>query len=78
MEIKFMKTLKANHTLSGDWSKNRPMTEEEILNLEGKYNGSKNFPLAFREFLLLAGKGSGVGVVDYDWEILQEDLQRIL
>lgn len=76
MEIKFMKTIETNHTLTGDWSKNRPMTEEEVLSLEEKYNNNKKFPLAFREFLLLAGKGSGIGIVDEDWEMLQEDLQE--
>ncbi len=54
MEIKYLKVVEENKTIN-DFT-NEPMSLDEIEKLEAKYNNGKEFPLAFREFLFLAGE----------------------
>lgn len=56
MEIKYMKALAAEQ------STNIGLFEEAIADLEAAYNDGKKFPLAFREYLLLAGHYDSTGV----------------
>ncbi|PTX60505.1 hypothetical protein C8N46_106150 [Kordia periserrulae] len=74
MEILYMQKLKDNIVLNK--VRIEGISTEAILDLETKYNNSNPFPKAFREYLYLAGKISGTGIVWNDWEMLQEDLQE--
>lgn len=53
MEIKFLKHLQANP--SRDGVQNKPISIEEITQLEQLYNNGKFFPKVLRELLFLAG-----------------------
>jgi len=49
------------------------LTENEIIELESKYNDGKKFPVAYREYLFIAGKNSGLSIdegLGFEW--LQE------
>jgi hypothetical protein len=61
MEIKYLKELELNPTLRNQTIK--PIPESEISELEQLYNDGKEFPLALRELLFLAG--SYCYVLDY-------------
>jgi len=77
MNIKYMIKLKENGNLHGkEWSKNKPMSIFEVEQLEKKYNHGKKIPKAFREYLLLAGLGSAIGVVDHDFDELHTDCKE--
>lgn len=78
MEIQYMQQLIDNPNLKPSMTPNEPMTEQEILALESKYNGGNPFPKAFKEYLFIAGKGGQTGIVWNDWDMLQEDLEETL
>lgn len=58
MDIKYLTLLRDNPVRHGspDLFKIRPIPEVEIEQLEGLYNDGKQFPIALRELLFLAGK----------------------
>ncbi len=67
-----MKKLQAEDQI-GVIAPKEPMSLVEISELEIKFNQGSNFPKAFREYLFLAGKWSGEGVVNNDFEDIRED-----
>jgi hypothetical protein len=77
MEIKYLKQLKDNPNLKS-WTTIRGWDMTKIEALETKYNKGKKFPLAFREYLFLAGDFGGTGVVNEDWDDLHSDCQEDL
>lgn len=62
MEIKYLHQVVENPTLEG--FTNRKLSTEKIEELETKFNAGKEFPLAFREFLYLAGDFNNFGFDD--------------
>ncbi len=81
MELQYMQQLKDTPNLIGEsWAENKPITNKEIKSLENKYNEGSEFPLAFKEFLLVAGKNNGLDVVviEEDFEELREDCEESL
>jgi hypothetical protein len=77
MEIKYLKQLKDNPNLKS-WTSIRGWELSKIEALETKYNKGRKFPLAFREYLFLAGDFGGTGVVNEDWDDLHADCQEDL
>ena len=49
------------------------MKEKEILALEQKHANGKQFPLAFREFLFVAGKRDMSGTICHNFDYLQQE-----
>ena len=78
MEIKYLKQLKDNPNLKPSIGPREGWELSKIEALETKYNNGKKFPLAFREYLFLAGDWGGTGVVNEDWDDLREDCQEDL
>ncbi len=77
MDIVYLNDLKQIENLRG-W-KTTGLTIDEIKNLEQKYNGGQPFPKAYKEYLYLAGKISGISLdtaFGFDW--LQETSKKIL
>ena len=72
MNIVYMWNLEANPQLDKEFPR-ESWTEEQIQELEQKYNEGSPFPRAFREYLYLAGGYGGTGVVYEDWDELRED-----
>jgi hypothetical protein len=75
MEITYLKNLEFNPELV----KGHPMRgwdEDQILDLELKYNKGNSFPKAFREYLYLAGDYGGTGVINENWDQLREDCKE--
>ena len=56
MEIIYMKEIQKNIKIDRKKHMNEGFNENEIKNLETIFNKRKEFPIAFREFLFLAGK----------------------
>ncbi|WP_028888314.1 hypothetical protein [Tenacibaculum ovolyticum] len=77
MEIKYMKKLEAEKQV-GKIAPREPMELKEIKQVEEKFNSGKIFPLAFREYLFLAGKWGGEGIVDPDFDDVREDCEEDL
>lgn len=64
MKVKYLQQVKENKILRS--FTNEGMTEKEIKGLEDKYNNSKEFVVAFKEYLFLAGKFSNFGFDDIE------------
>ena len=77
MELKYLQKLKDNPSLNPR-IKIEGLGKDKIQELESHYNRGDKFPLAFREYLFLAGVRSGTGVVDNDFEELREDCEEDL
>ena len=82
MEIKYQTILKNNLIIkpagamasdSGFLFTVKPLTIDEIVNLESKYNNGNPFPTSLRELLFLAGKDCHV--LDYGLNDTQEEMQ---
>jgi hypothetical protein len=71
MDIHYMNALKSAKKLLGSGIK-EPMSLEEIALLENKHTEGNEFPKAFREYLFLAGKYGGTGVVNEDWDDIRK------
>lgn len=71
----YMKNLLNNPNLS-PYATLEGLSEEKIIALEAKYNDGNSFPIAFREYLSIAGIVSGTGVVDNDFDDLYERLEE--
>lgn len=65
-----MQQLSDNPNLKPSLLPPEPMSETEIIALRTKYNNGNEFPLAFEEYLILAGNGGHTGVVYYDLDEL--------
>jgi len=76
IEIKYLQQLRDNPNLSINISPIQGWEEAQIIELEEKYNNGQPFPLAFREYLFLAGEYGGTGVVYEDWDDLREDCEE--
>ncbi|QEM06370.1 SMI1/KNR4 family protein [Mucilaginibacter rubeus] len=78
MEIKYMKLLNDNLSVTapntGIKEAVSPISVEEIIALENKYNGGRLFPAALRELLFLAG--GDCYVLDYGINDTQEQMQE--
>ena len=72
-----MQQLSDNPNLKPSLLPREPMSEEEIIALRTKYNNGNEFPLAFEEFLQIAGNGSNI-TVDTDFESLFEDVEEVI
>ncbi|GFD75528.1 hypothetical protein KUL113_49480 [Tenacibaculum sp. KUL113] len=77
MELKYLQKLKDTPSLNPR-IKIEGLGKDKIQELESHYNRGDKFPLAFREYLFLAGVRSGTGVVDNDFEELREDCEEDL
>jgi len=77
MQIKYLKQLESVDQV-GNIAPREPMTLDEITSLEEKFNSSNEFPIAFREYLFLAGKWGGTGVIDDDFEEIREECDEDL
>lgn len=73
MDIKYLKALKDNPTGQGGL-RNRPISLNEITQLEQEFNNSKPFPQALRELLYLAG--SFCYILDFGLHDSQKELQE--
>ncbi|KOS08127.1 hypothetical protein AM493_20300 [Flavobacterium akiainvivens] len=74
MEIKHLKELQENPKMYGyPGIINKPLTESEISRLEQLYNDGKQFPLALKELLFLAG--DLCYVLEYGTHDSQRELQ---
>lgn len=80
MSLTYMQNLKDNLSLSKRVSPCESLSMSEIKSLELKYNSGKKFPLAFREYLSLAGKYFNCGFDDMGLglDALQERAQKEL
>ncbi|CAA0155680.1 hypothetical protein [Tenacibaculum maritimum] len=81
MKLKYMQKLKDNPNLIGEsWAVNKGLSKEDTLVLSDKFNGGKEFPLVFNEFLALAGESNGLDIVAIsdDFEQLREDCEESL
>lgn len=78
MTIKYLNELdELNYQDLGFILGNRPISVEEIWNLEQQYNNGKYFPDVLRELLYIAGKGCPL--IDIDSFVLQEEIRtRVL
>ncbi len=78
MVIEFLQQVVENPTLRG--FKNEPMGLIQIEELEQKYNNGNLFPIAFREYLLLAGDFNNISFDDLGEGLdkLQERAKREL
>ncbi|QTE36063.1 SMI1/KNR4 family protein [Mucilaginibacter gossypii] len=78
MEIKYMKVLNDNLSVTAAYTGVKeavsPISVEEIIALENKYNGGRLFPAALRELLFLAG--GDCYVLDYGMNDSQEQMQE--
>ncbi|SDI61380.1 SMI1/KNR4 family protein [Mucilaginibacter sp. P25] len=78
MEIKYMKVLNDNLSVTAAYTGVKevvsPISVEEIIALENKYNGGRLFPAALRELLFLAG--GYCYVLDYGMNDSQEQMQQ--
>ena len=75
IEIKYLQQLRDNPNLKPTISPREGWEESQVIELEEKYNEGRPFPLAFREYLFLAGDYGGTGVVYEDWDDLREDCE---
>ena len=75
MEIKYMTQLRDNPNISAI-GRRENWNISQIEELEIKYNNDKPFPIAFREYLYLAGDWGGTGVVNEDWDDLYKDCKE--
>jgi hypothetical protein len=79
MEIKYLKILEENpaYTYSdGSVDKLKPISIDEIKELETRYNNDNTFPAALKELLYLAGECCYV--MDYVNSESQDDLQQMV
>ena len=65
MTIQYLTLLRDNPKLSQDSSPNRPLTLQEIEQLEQLWNNGQPFPIVLREYLFLAG--------NYNWTFEMEE-----
>ena len=78
MKIQYLIELQNNPTKFGKLINSSivPISEEEIKQLETKYNNGKQFPKALRELLFLAG--NDCYVLDYGLDDSQQELQEFV
>ena len=77
MEFQYMQQLKDNPNLRPSFLPEESMSELEVIALRDKYNDGNEFPLAFEEFLRIAGKRCHV-TVDTDYEGVFGDIGVIM
>jgi hypothetical protein len=76
MDIQYLKNLDNNKivsTPSGGMQKLQPISLDEIVSLEEKYNDKKQFPIVLRELLHIAGQDCYL--LDYGINETQDEMQ---